>query len=117
MESARSPSARQSADQPERYVVQPGDTLLQIAALRGTTVAALVALNGIADQNRLLAGQTLLIATRETSSWVTYVVQPGDSVASLALRAGTTIEALSSVNRLDDNNLIYVGQQLLVPRR
>jgi membrane protease YdiL (CAAX protease family)/LysM repeat protein len=106
-------TASQTADQTEQYVIQPGDTLLRIAAMRGTTVAALVALNGIVDQNRVLAGQTLIIST----VWATYVVQPGDSVASIARRTGTTVETLSRVNRLDDTNLIYVGQHLLVPRR
>jgi len=41
------------------YTIRSGDTLSQIAARNGTTVAALVAANGIKDPNRIIAGQTL----------------------------------------------------------
>jgi LysM repeat protein len=43
------------------YVVQPGDTLFRIALRFGTTVSALAAANGIADPNRISAGQVLVI--------------------------------------------------------
>jgi LysM repeat protein len=44
-------------------------------------------------------------------------VQPGDTVASIAQRTGTTVETLTQVNRLDDRDWIIIGQQLLAPRR
>ena len=44
------------------YVVQPGDTLSSIARRTSTTVQALAQLNGIVNPNRILAGQTLLVA-------------------------------------------------------
>ncbi len=41
------------------YVVQPGDTLSEIALQMGTTVGYLAATNGIADPDVIYAGQTL----------------------------------------------------------
>jgi murein DD-endopeptidase MepM/ murein hydrolase activator NlpD len=41
------------------YVVQPGDTLYGIARRNGTTVASLVALNGLASPESIRIGQTL----------------------------------------------------------
>ncbi|GAG29173.1 unnamed protein product, partial [marine sediment metagenome] len=41
------------------YEVQPGDTLIDIAARFGTTVEALVQLNGLEDPNVILYGSTL----------------------------------------------------------
>jgi LysM repeat protein len=41
------------------YVVQPGDTLSQVASLLRTTVEHLVESNGIADPNTIYSGQTL----------------------------------------------------------
>ena len=41
------------------YVVQPGDTLSEIALQTGTTVGYLAATNGIADPDVIYAGQTL----------------------------------------------------------
>jgi LysM repeat protein len=41
------------------YRVRPGDTLGAIAARSGTSVGALMALNGIGDPNRIVAGRLL----------------------------------------------------------
>lgn len=43
------------------YVVQRGDTLYRIAIANGTTVAALVATNNLANPNAIYAGQVLVI--------------------------------------------------------
>ncbi len=47
--------------QPRTYVVQRGDTLSAIATRHGTSVAALMALNGLASADRIQAGQILQI--------------------------------------------------------
>jgi LysM repeat protein len=43
------------------YVVQPGDTLTEIAARFGVTVEVIVEANGIADPNLIIVGQVLMI--------------------------------------------------------
>lgn len=42
------------------------------------------------------------------------VVQAGDTVSELALKHGTTVEAIQQANKLQDPNLIFVGQRLEV---
>ena len=44
-----------------------------------------------------------------------YVVQFGDTLASIAQRGGVTIDEVMQVNGLHNPDLIYVGQMLLVP--
>jgi LysM repeat protein len=44
-----------------------------------------------------------------------HVVQWGENLASIAYRYGTTVEALAQANGLTDPNLVYIGQQLVVP--
>ncbi len=44
-----------------RYTVQPGDTLKKIADTQNVVLDDLIALNGIADPNRISVGQDLLI--------------------------------------------------------
>lgn len=44
-----------------------------------------------------------------------YVVQAGDTLASIAQRFGTTVEAIVRANNLTDPNLIFVGQVLTIP--
>lgn len=49
------------APAPSEYVVQPGDTLSQIARQHGVTVLAIAAANGIDNPSQLRAGQRLTI--------------------------------------------------------
>jgi LysM repeat protein len=44
-----------------------------------------------------------------------YVVQPGDSLESIAARAGLSPTTLASVNQLDDPDLLQPGYQLEIP--
>ena len=46
---------------------------------------------------------------------VTHVVVEGDTVSELALQYGSTREAINQANDLDEANLIYVGQRLIIP--
>lgn len=46
---------------------------------------------------------------------VEYTVQPGDNLFRIALRHGTTVEAVASANDITNPALIYVGQVLTVP--
>ena len=48
-----------AATNPDSYTVVAGDTLGEIAAQFGTTVEALVELNGLADANQIFVGQVL----------------------------------------------------------
>lgn len=45
--------------QPRFYEVQSGDTLMEIAAAYGLPIQAIMATNGIVDQNKIFAGQIL----------------------------------------------------------
>ena len=45
------------------YIVQPGDTLSELAQRYGTSVEAIAQANGIANPNLIFAGQRLSIPT------------------------------------------------------
>jgi len=44
-----------------------------------------------------------------------YVVQPGDTLYSIALRFGVTANDIAAANDLSNPNLIFTGQQLTIP--
>lgn len=44
-----------------------------------------------------------------------YTIQPGDTLASIAEQAGTTIAALQAANNMNDASLLIAGQELLIP--
>lgn len=117
------------------YTVVPGDTLSGIARRFGTTVATLAQLNGLTNVDVLYIGQVLVIpsqggqpaptavpptsAPQPTSTpveTVTYTVQRGDTLSQIALRFGTTYQAIMQLNNLTNPNLIFPGQVLIIRR-
>lgn len=102
------------------YIVQPGDTLSLIAQRFNTTVAAIAQANGIVNPNVIRVGQSLAVPTPQDappppSQTVVHVVQPGETLARIALRYNTTAWAIAQVNSLSNPNVIHVGQRLVIP--
>ena len=97
------------------YVVRSGDTLWQLARRYGTTVDAIMALNGLTNDN-LSIGQVLKIPTAQSpdESYFEYVVRSGDTLWQLAQRYGTTVDAIMALNGLTNDNLT-IGQVLKIP--
>ncbi|HVR30478.1 MAG TPA: LysM peptidoglycan-binding domain-containing protein, partial [Thermoanaerobaculia bacterium] len=110
--------------------VRPGETLSRVAARYGTTVEALVALNGLSRPDRILPGQSLRVrggaratgspssssAARASSTGGearTHRVQRGDNLWVIAQRYGTTVERIKRDNGLRGNRL-EVGQKLVI---
>jgi LysM repeat protein len=57
------------------------------------------------------------IPPTSVSPTVLYVVQPGDSLSSIAVRFGTTVQAIAQANNILNFNLLFVGQRLVIPSR
>ncbi len=118
------PATTTVVDVPESVTVEKGDSLSKIAKRYGTTVDALVRINELCDANQIFVGQVVLLedpeaeaeadaaADRVETAIVT--VQPGDSLSKIAKRHDTTVEELMALNDIDDPNLLFVGQELLV---
>lgn len=111
------------------YRVGRGDTLGKIAAKFGTTVEALQRVNKLRSPHLIRPGQTLLIPPGRRTPGVTtttataiagprpaqHVVRKGETLSSIALRYGVSLDGLLAANRLADADRIHVGQQLRVP--
>ena len=46
---------------------------------------------------------------------VVHLVQPGENLFRIALRYGTTVDAIAAANSLADPRVIYAGQRLVIP--
>lgn len=112
------------------HVVEPGDTLSEIAEATGTSVVGLMAENDLASPHRIRVGQTLVIPHRDGSvaqvpespasaptpaGTGRYVVQPGDTLSQIAERLGVSTSSLVDTNGLSSPHRIRVGQELIVP--
>jgi len=121
------------------YVVQKGDTLSAIASIYGTSWKKLAEYNSLANPNKLVVGQEILIpgtfeaapapVARPTSQAKTvrpagapiaqgtsYVIQKGDTLGAIAKRAGLTVDEIKAANALTSNRII-AGKSLSIPKK
>lgn len=53
---------------------------------------------------------------KEIYSMIIYFVKPGDTLWKIAKRFGSTVSDIVRVNKIEDENKIYPGQQLFIPK-
>lgn len=108
------------------YTVKWGDTLTGIAYAHGVSVGALAQVNNLLPGSWVYVGQKLLIPagayapapptyTPPPAHGYYHIVRPGETVAYIAQRYGTTTWAIAQANNLSNVTWIYPGQQLLIP--
>jgi membrane-bound lytic murein transglycosylase D len=109
----------------DRYRVQKGDTLGQIARKYRTSVDAIVRANNLSSRTLIREGQVLRIpvsglpstpappAGVKAGDTVTYVVKAGDTLSSLSRMFSTTVEKIKASNNLTSDELV-VGQKLTI---
>ena len=99
----------------DTYIVQKGDSLWSIAKRFNVGVSELKRANNLTS-NLISVGQQLVIPGVAPSDQtnVTYVVQKGDSLWSIANANNTSVDEIANLNDLDTNT-IYVGQVLQIP--
>ena len=107
----------------EVHIVQPGETLSEIAKQYGTTVATLRQLNSLPDANFVWYGQRLVIDSsgsvvvepQSGDAYQLYRVRSGDSLTKLASRYGLSVAQIAQINGISPLRWLYNGQQLRLP--
>lgn len=136
---ARELHAAQRPDAEHR--VRRGDTMSKIAAEYRVSLAALMRVNGMSGRDVIRVGQLIklpldgaavaavAVARAEapappptptptlatTTAEGVYVVRRGDSIARIADRLGVAAAELVAANAIRNQNLIQIGQQLIIP--
>ena len=104
----------------ESVTVEAGDSLSKIAKRFGTNVDTLVRINELCDANQIFVGQVILLddpdaeEPPEAGDVLIVTVMAGDSLSKIAKRHDTTVEDIMGRNAIDDANLLYVGQELVI---
>lgn len=112
------------------YIVKKGDTLTKIANKYNTTVASIVALNGIINPNLIYPGQVLKIPINSNPSQqttpempeqnddslteITYTIKRGDCLWTISRRYGVSVQDLVKWNNIKNPRLIYAGSILKI---
>ena len=104
----------------ESVTVEAGDSLSKIAKRFGTNVDTLVRINELCDANQIFVGQVILLddpdaeEPAEAGDVLIVTVMAGDSLSKIAKRHDTTVEDIMERNAIDDPNLLFVGQELVI---
>jgi len=102
------------------YVVKAGDRLFSIGRQFGVNPYSIAQANDIKPPYIIHPGDTLKIPSGGTGvtplpGGKTHVVAPGENLFRIALKYGTTYQALAAANGITNPNLIFVGQVLKIP--
>ena len=104
------------------HVVRSGENLSRIARKYGTSVARLVALNGMGRRRTIFPKQRLKI--RQAEQWTEvpgagqrrHVVRKGETLTAIGLRYGVAVKDLVHSNGLTDPSRVRIGQVLVIPQ-
>ena len=96
----------------EFYIVQRGDSVLQIARRHAVTSQSIIGINQLQPPYGLRVGQRLAIPAR---NW--HTVAPGDTLYGLSRRYDSEMEGLARLNNLRRPYKLFVGQRLAIPSK
>lgn len=110
-----------------RHQVLTGETLLSIAAEYEITVEEIQSVNSLSDA-LIRAGDILIIPVlQEVNTSTTlpqgptsrfqYTVRTGDTIISIAVSFGSTVEEILRVNNMTERDIIRPGDTLVIPLR
>ncbi|RME69904.1 MAG: LysM peptidoglycan-binding domain-containing protein [Chloroflexi bacterium] len=103
------------------YVVQPGDTLIEIALRFNLNPAELALVNNLPNPDLIYPGQALVLPQpgenqeADRPAVLTHTVRPGDTLFLIAQHYGVPMGTIIQANHLSNPDLIEVGQTLQIP--
>ncbi|HEX3028528.1 MAG TPA: LysM peptidoglycan-binding domain-containing protein [Clostridia bacterium] len=99
------------------YTVKPGDTLSGIANTFGICLDAIIDANPqITNPSLIFPGQKICLPGPSTCSGFIYTIQPGDTLFSLAIRFGVTVNQIMTANpQICNEDIVFVGEKICIP--
>ena len=94
------------------YVVRPGDTLSEIAAMFGVSVNTILWANNLKNARDVRPGDTLIILP---VSGLKHAIAKGDTLKSLAKKYGADEGEIATYNGLDPAAALAIGSTLIIP--
>lgn len=125
-------SYRQCPAGTSSYIIKSGDTLNKIASKYNTTLAAIIAANPNINPNSLTVGQSICVPQQAQQPQQPapapqppqapacpigsspYAIKEGDTIAGIARKFNTTVDAIFSANPGIIPEKLYIGQVICV---
>jgi LysM repeat protein len=130
LEPTATPTLSPTPSGPFVYQVVEGDNLFAIAQRFKVDLLLLITINNLDPANPIIrVGDKLTIPGPDTQlpsatplppnmpkgTKITYRVQAGDSLLSIALKFNSTVDDIKKENKITNENEIFVGQDLIIP--
>jgi len=105
------------------HVIEKGDTMYSVSRKYGISVDDLCAANNISNPSKVKLGQKIRIPQKSAlsstadkkSSYTDYLVQPGDTLFSIAKNYSTSVAAIRSANNMSESTTLKSGQRIKIP--
>lgn len=103
------------------HIVQPGEGLLAIAERYNVSASDIANANNIQNRELLRTGQRLFIpgvsaSQAESINSTIHTVAAGQGLLQIAVQYSVDVDAIIEANNILNTELIYPGQQLVIPR-
>lgn len=100
------------------YTVKPGDNLWTISRKQNVKLASLMQWNNLSKSSKLKPGQKLVVSQQISydpkDNKITYQIQPGDTLHTIANRFDVTKKELLNWNKVKNESYIHPGQELTI---
>ncbi len=100
----------------EKYQLKSGENLEIVANKFNTTSEFLKEINNIYYDDMIRQGIDIIVPKNSEQYYNTYIIEKGDSLYKIARKYNINPELLSSINGLEEDDYIYPGQEILIPR-
>lgn len=99
-----------------KYITKEGDTLEIIANKLNISLDKLQKVNKLYYAGELRAGREILLPENSQAYFNYYIIEQGDSIYAIARKYNINPALLAAMNGLKDEDYIYPGQEILIPK-
>ena len=100
----------------DKYHLKYGESLSDVANRFNTTEDFLKEINNIYFVDSIRQGMDIIVPKNNDNYYNTYIIEQGDSLYKIARKYNINPELLASMNGLDEDDYIYPGQEILIPK-
>ena len=97
------------------YEINDGDTLDSVAFKLGVSPEVLASLNGL-SVNATLNPDSFIIVPNSDNNFDKYTIKKGDTIYQIASSYNISPSQLLKLNGLNDSDIIYPGEDIMIPR-